>query len=374
MESSLFQPFKVGSMELPNRFVRSASYDGLADPIGGPTDQSIQLYRNLGQGGIGLIVTGFAYVSPMGQAAPNQYGIYDDRLIPGWKRVTEAVHSAGESKIAMQIVHCGINSFALRKEGKVLLAVSKIELKRPHREMTDDEIEGIIDGFAAAAVRAREAGFDAVQLHGAHGYLFSQFASPLYNLRTDRWGGSPENRRRFHLEVIRRIRSSVGRDFPLFIKFGVQDDKPVGMPLEDGLEISRRMEENGIDAIEVSGGVGRISSRGAVDKPEFRDRTAAVKRTVSIPVMMVNGIRSLTTAEDIIRSGDADIISMARPFIREPHLLLRWHDEQSSAAKCISCDKCFPILEKGEGLHCGEERRISGLPVSNASTVKPDED
>ena len=210
-------------------------------------------------------------------------------------------------------------------------------------------------------VRVREAGFDAVQLHGAHGYLFSQFASPLFNHRNDRWGGSPENRRRFHLEVISRLRKALGNDYPILIKFGVQDDKEGGMPLSEGIEICRQMVKAGLNGIEVSAGVGSAIARlreGEISKPVFRERAAAVKKAVNIPVAVVNGIRSLETAEDIIRSGDADIISMSRPFIREPHLVLRWQKGDISPAKCISCGKCMPIAVKDESLECSEEKRL----------------
>ncbi|MDO9333950.1 MAG: NADH:flavin oxidoreductase [Dehalococcoidales bacterium] len=363
MSSKLLSPFTIRNLGLSNRIMRSATWDGTADETGAVTDRSVAIYRELGSGGIGLIVTGYAFVShPLGQANPNQYGIYSDVLIPGWKRLVKAVREGGDSRIAMQIVHAGINSVFLVRKGYTLLAVSKLaEVNRPHREMTDDDIEGIINDFTAAAVRVREAGFDAVQLHGAHGYLMSQFASPLFNRRTDRWGGSPENRRRFHVEVVRRIRKAVGKDYPVLIKFGVQDDREGGMSLAEGLETCRQMVDVGIDGIEVSSGVGTSSAvikEGGSDRPAFRERAAAVKKTVNIPVAVVHGIRSLKMAEEIIDSGDVDMVSMSRPFIREPHLVSRWQRGDIRPATCISCNKCFPILMRGEPLECGEERRL----------------
>lgn len=350
-------------MKLPNRIMRSATWDATADSSGAVSDDSVNLFRELGQGGIGLIVTGYAFVShPLGQANPGQYGIYDDRLIPGWQRLVKTVRNNGDSKFAMQIVHAGINSGYLVQKGFTPLAVSKLSgLNRPHREMTGEEIEGIIRDFSAAAIRVREAGFDALQLHGAHGYLMSQFASPLFNQRTDRWGGSAENRRRFHLEVTRRIRQAVGNDFPLLIKFGVQDDREGGMPLSEGIETCRQMEKAGMDCIEVSAGVGNVSlviKENEIDRPVFRLRVSAVKQAVNVPVAVVNGVRSLELAKDIIDSGDADLVSMCRPFIREPRLLVRWQKGDTRPALCISCNKCFPIVGRGEPLECGEERRI----------------
>ena len=362
MTSKLFTPIKIGKLELKNRFMRSATWDAMADDSGLVTDRSIALYHELNTGGIGLIVTAFAFVSfPSGQAGVGQYGIYSDKMIPGWKQIIREAHEYG-SKIAMQIVHAGINSGSLSQKGIDLWAVSALpEVARKHHEMTDVEIEGIITDFVAAGVRVREAGFDAVQLHGAHGYLLSQFASPLFNHRNDRWGGSPENRRRFHLEIISRLRKALGPDYPILIKFGVQDDKEGGMPLSEGLETCRQMVKAGLNSIEVSAGVGNAIARlheGEISKPVFRERAAAVKKTVNIPVAVVNGIRSLETAEDIINNGDADIISMSRPFIREPHLLLRWQKDDTSHAKCISCGKCMPIAIKQESLECAQERRL----------------
>lgn len=360
MTLKIFEPVKIGKLELRNRTMRSATWDGTADSSGAVTELSMAIYRELGTGGIGLIVTGYAFVTPLGQATAGQYGIYDDKMIPGWEKIVKDVHKNG-GKIAMQIVHGGTNSAYLSAKGTTLQAVSSLPDMAPaHREMTDEEIEGIISDFVAAGMRVREAGFDAVQLHGAHGYLMSQFVSPLFNHRTDRWGGSPENRRRFHLEVIRRLRKALGNDYPILIKFGVQDDKEGGLNLNEGVEIAREMEKSSINAIEVSAGIGTSAAIAKTKglEPAFRERTAAVKHTVKVPVALVSGIRRLETAEEIIASGDADIISMSRPFIREPHLVLQWEKSDGTSAKCISCNKCFPILRRGEGMECGEERRI----------------
>jgi len=361
MSSILFEPIAIGGLELKNRFVRSATWDATADTTGAVTDTSVALYKRLGEGEIGLIVSGYAFVSPLGQAVVGQYGVYRDEMIPGLRRLAEAVHRGG-SRIALQIVHAGINSGYLVGKGSTLLAMSTMpEMSRPHREMTSEDIAGIIADFAAAAVRGREAGFDAIQLHGAHGYLMSQVISPLFNRRTDQWGGSAENRRRFHLEVIRQVRGAIGADFPLMIKFGVMDDREGGLALDEGIETARQMVANGIDAIEVSAGVGQAALTANEGDPEralFRERAAAVKRVVRVPVAVVHGIRSLETARSIVESGDADMVSMCRPFIREPDLVARWKRGESAPATCISCGRCFPIVARGEPLECGEERRL----------------
>lgn len=368
MSASLFEPNRIGRLEVKNRFVRSATWDGTADSSGAVTDTSVALYQKLAQGGVGLIVSGYAFVSSLGQANSGQYGVHTDDMIPGLRRLVQVAHEGG-TKIALQIVHAGINSSCLSRKGIALQAVSKIEgIGTPHYEMTEEQIEVLISDYVAAILRAREAGFDAVQFHGAHGYGMSQFLSPLFNIRTDRWGGSAENRRRFHLEVIKRARQSVDNDFPIMIKFGVRDDREGGLSLIEGLETAQQIAKEGIDAIEVSAGVGtpvQVTKEGDPERAYYRERAAAVKKMVTIPVMAVGGIRSLGIAKSIVSSGDADLISMSRPFIREPGLVTRWQTGKTEPAKCISCNKCFAVIAGGEPLECGEERRLREEAISD---------
>ncbi len=356
----VFQPVRIGSLELRNRFVRSATWDASADHSGAVTDASVAIYRQLGQGGIGLIVSGYAFVSTLGQANYGQYGAHRSDMIPGLRRLVQAVHQSG-SKIALQIVHAGSNSGYLASLGTKVLAVSATPaLTRPHREMTEEDIEAIIADFEAAALRGCEAGFDAIQLHGAHGYLMSQFQSPISNLRQDKWGGSPENRHRFHLEVISRVRQAIG-NFPLFIKFGAQDFKEGGLSLSEGTETARQMAVQGIEAIEVSSGIGlpsRVSREGKPEIAYFREKASAVKQAVKVPVIAVGGIRSLEMASNIIQCGDADMVAMCRPFIREPGLIARWQSGDTVPARCISCNRCLGVVGRREPLECGEERRL----------------
>jgi len=360
MNINLFEPYRIGNLELRNRFMRSATWDGSADVSGAVTNASVVLYRELGKKGIGLIVSGFAFVSLSGQAVEGQYGLYDDEMTAGLRRLAAAVHE-GDSRIALQIHHAGISAAGHIEDA---MAVSRVpHITRPHHEMSEEEIEFVINDFVAAAGRAVAAGFDAVQLHGAHGYLMSQFLSPVLNNRTDRWGGTLENRARFHLEVIRRIKKAVGPDYPLLIKYGIRDESVRGLSLADGLEVARRMVEAGIDAIEVSAGIASIRAAiptlkpGEPERAVFRERAAALKQAVNIPVALVCGIRSLNMARDIVNSGAADMISMCRPFIREPDLLKRWQQlEQPST--CISCNLCHREIVAGRGLGCGQERII----------------
>ncbi|MGB6837802.1 MAG: NADH:flavin oxidoreductase [Dehalococcoidia bacterium] len=359
---SPFAPITIEGINIRNRFMRSATWDSTATDDGEVTDASVKIIEDLARGGVGLIVTGFAYVSEHGKAVLRQLGIFHDRHIEGMRRLVNAAHDH-DAKIAAQIAHAGINLLRVDHAGRTALAPSKTEaFHAPHRAMTSVEVEGIVRDFGAAAARAREAGFDVVQLHGAHGYLMSQFLSPLTNRRTDEWGGSPERRRRFHVEVMRSVRQAVGDDYPVWIKLGLRDRRRGGLRLSEGIEALKAMTTEGLSAVEVSTGFGGRSAQ--VRRPEdeerayFREDSAEAKRAVDIPVMLVGGIRSLSMAEDILRCGDADMISMSRPLIREPALIARWQRGDTAPAKCISCNKCFEFGARGEPLECGEERRL----------------
>ena len=354
---NLFEPYNINNLSLKNRFVRSATWDCAAADDGAVTDISLNIYKALGEGGTGLIVTGFAYVSAAGCAAKGQYGVHNDSMIPGLRKMAETVHRAG-AKIALQIHHGGIS--AVNEAPAPAVSVVRY-IRKLHREMTSEEIEAIINDFAAAAARAKAAGFDAVQLHGAHGYLISQFISPLMNRRTDKWGGSLENRARFPVEVIKKVRQAVGPDYPVMIKLGIRDENEQGLKLADGIKTAEWMIEAGIDAIEVSAGVGGsaipIARPGDPEIAVFRDRAAALKKAVNIPVILVGGIRSPEAAQDIVNSGDADMISMCRPFIREPGLIKRWESGDTSPAKCISCGLCINFGREDQRLlECGQNR------------------
>jgi 2,4-dienoyl-CoA reductase-like NADH-dependent reductase (Old Yellow Enzyme family) len=240
-------------------------------------------------------------------------------------------------------------------------------LGQRHRMMTGEEIESIIDAFAAASKRAVEAGFDAINLSAGGRYIGGQFISPLFNLRTDKWGGTPENRRRFHLEVLRRVRLAVGPNFPIIVKGELKDTIDGGLTLEEGIEAYRQMASSGADAMEITAASpGLIGERPGVnwsivtgkDQAYARDDAAALKKVVSIPVILNGGIRSFELAQAIVDSGDADMISFGQPFIREQDLIARWQRGDRKRAKCINCDRCWGIAHSGQKMVCGEEASL----------------
>jgi 2,4-dienoyl-CoA reductase-like NADH-dependent reductase (Old Yellow Enzyme family) len=284
-------------------------------------------------------------------------GIYDDALIPDLAALVETVHREG-GKIAVQINHGGMQ--CSRESVSSTVAPSAIDapfLQQPAREMTLDEIEMAIDAYAQAARRAKAAGFDAVQLHGAHGYLINQFLSPFVNRRTDEWGGALVNRMRFLRAVCAAVRAQVGPDFPLFIKYGMVDGVEGGLTLDESVRVVAAMAEMGLDAVELSGGItaGPIqNSKAGVRAPEdeayFRHFAKAARPVTSLPLMLVGGFRSRQVMDDVLDTGDADFISMSRPLISEPDFPNRLRQGKPRAA-CISGNRCWP-KEAGEGIAC----------------------
>jgi 2,4-dienoyl-CoA reductase-like NADH-dependent reductase (Old Yellow Enzyme family) len=357
MAIDLFSKYKIGKMELKNRFARSATWDATANEDGSVTEKSISLYQALAEGGVGLIITGHIFVERQGKAGAGQYGIHSNEMIPGLKKLTDTVHKSG-ARIAAQLAHAGLYSLEREETAKVVSEIPQV--KRLQHEMTDSEISELIETFAVAAKRSVEAGFDAIQLHGAHGYLMSQFLSPLYNRRNDRWGGTAEKRRAFHIELLKAVKKAVGKDIPVFIKLGIMDEKDGGLTIEEGLETVKQMEKEGLDGVEVSLGFGtaiRTAPENDTDQAYFRDLAATIKKNVSIPVMAVGGIRTLKTAQDIINGGQADMISMCRPFICEPDIISRWRQNPESPAGCISCGKCFGNAVKYQMVSCRKNQK-----------------
>ena len=360
--AELFESVSINGMKLANRFVRSATWEGLASREGSVTPKLTKMMVELAKNEVGLIISGYTFVSPEGQSSPGQLAIHDDRFVAGLWAMVEAVHKAG-GKIALQIVHGGrfvdpaltglqpIGPSAIAKDGQTTC-----------RAMSKPDIANIVSAFTQAAVRAKQAGFDAIQLHAAHGFLLSQFLSPALNQRTDEYGGTLENRARFLLEVVRSVRKVTGPDYPLLIKLNSEDFLEGGLTRDEAVQVSAILEAVSIDAIEFSGGT-VISPEKFVPvrpgKPKtpqgevfYREAAKLYKARVRIPLMLVGGIRSYETANDLIRRGVADYISLGRPLICEPGLVKRWHNGDHRESECASCNSCFAPASDGRGVYC----------------------
>ena len=378
-QNLLFTPMEINGMQLKNRLVRSATYEHMATEDGKATDQLINFYSKLAQGGVGLIVSGATYVQENGHGLPCQIGISNDDHIPGLKKLVEEIHGH-DTRVALQLVHAGRQTTPTAIGGKIPIAPSAIEpdpfFNTSPKEMTEEEISETIDAFGAAAQRSKEAGFDAVQLHAAHGYLLAQFLSPHTNRRTDDWGGNPENRMRFVIEVNNSVREAVGDDYPVLIKLSVEEGLENGIKLEEASNIAMRLSQIGIDAIEISGGtiVDSVFMMSRGDIPiDMITRTAEpstkeqmenffysikdmvkyeeaywlrhaekIKETIGdVPLILVGGMKYPQTMTKILEENKADLISLCRSLIKEPGFPNEMVEGRKDPSKCAFCNRCL---------------------------------
>lgn len=352
-------PWKLGGLTIPNRLVRSATLECLSNRDGSPTPRLTDVLVDLARGGVGLIIAGTAYISREGQGEKNGTGLHEDRLIPSLGRLCESVAGAG-GILAAQIIHCGstLEPAAMKEKEKIYGPSAGIDPVNGARvtELSRAHIRRITDDFHAAASRAKRAGFRAVQIHAAHGYLLNQFLSPSRNRREDEYGGSLENRARFLYQVLEAVRDAVGPGFPVMVKMSGHDGFEGGVAPDEAVEVAAALDAMGIDAIEVSGGTPEGEAKGGWDhiRPApFRegalfDYAAMIKARVGCPVISVEGWRTPDAVCRALKTIDA--VSMSRPFIREPDLAGRWLGGDSAPARCVSCNKCLEILaDKGLG-------------------------
>ena len=392
--SQLFAPAALGSMELKNRFVHSATFECLAHDDGRVSPELIKRYQNLARGEVGLIIPGYMYVHPAGKASFKQVGIHDEAMAQGLAELADTVHAEG-GKIAFQLVHGG------RQAPKAVLGQAPLapsahgrdpaSLNKP-RAMSQADIEEVIAAYAAAAGRAKAAGADAVQVHGAHGYLISEFLSPFFNRRKDDWGGSAEKRFRLLGEIYGAVRGAVGPEMPVLVKLNGADHTPKpGITPELAKQYVAWLVEMGIDGVEISCGTyySFHMVRGQVPRSELARALPAWMRPIaklkfrsqikanafeplfnlpaareiqpalgSVPLLLVGGVRKLSEMERVVQEGQAQFISLSRPLIREPFLVKRLRQGKASEAACISCNKCFAAIYNRMPLRC----YVDGLP------------
>jgi len=358
--SVIFTPWRLGSLTLPNRLVRSATWEGMANDEGFMTPEILELYRRLAGGGVGLIVTGYAYVLPNGKGLPHQLGVFSDAHMDGLARLAEAIHEEG-GRVLLQLVHAGGQTDYKTTGADELIAPSAVPYPSHNvtpRAIGTGEIPMLVEAFALAARRAMEAGYDGVQLHAAHGYLINRFLSPASNRRSDAYGGDIAKRARFGVEVLRAARSATVPGFPLSVKLNGEDFEPDGLGIEEALIAAQLFVEAGAEHIEVSGGTPAAAKNGPVRlgitrerEAYFREHAKAVKRAVNVPVGTVGGIRSFEVAEELLATGVADSLAMARPLVCEPDLPLRWLRGDRAPSLCRSDSRCFVAGLKG-GIRC----------------------
>ncbi|MBC8393667.1 MAG: NADH:flavin oxidoreductase, partial [Deltaproteobacteria bacterium] len=374
--SVLFEKTKIKGMKLNNRLVRSATHESMADDEGFPTDHLFKLYERLAKGGIGLIITGNTYVSRDGKDK-SMLGIDTDEHISKYRELVNHVHQNG-TKIAIQLNHCGRQT-TKEMTGTQPIAPSAVKdksLSVMPREMTEADIERIIEAFVQTARRATESGFDALQLHGAHGYLINQFLCPHTNRRQDKWGGSIENRMRFVTEIYERIHKNVGDDYPILIKISAYDYMKNGLKPEESIVMAKEMAEMGFDGIEVSCGIGEDGGsalRGDIpfdvilDEWEMkpipfvqgynRESAKNIKSKVSVPIFAVGGMIDPTFMEETIQSGGADYISLCRALITDPNFPKKIRAGSREPSRCIHCNLCLYYLPT-RSVRCYQGKRV----------------
>ncbi|MCE3266904.1 MAG: oxidase [Solirubrobacterales bacterium] len=374
--SPLLRPGMIGQVRLPNRVIRAATSESMANPAGEVTDEMVELHAALARGRVGLAFTGHMFVEPRGRYGDAQNGIHDDAMLPGLHRLTEAVHSAG-GRVFAQLAHAGSQTECDDFEPIAPSPVDNVMTGRPVREAADEELTATVAAFGEAARRAREAEFDGVHLHAANGYLISEFRSPLTNRRTDRWGGDPAAREQFPLAVIGAVREQVSPEMGVTMKLGFQDFVPgEGLDPETAVNGAVGLAGAGLDAIEVSANLmtdyvsASIQPYIAVDRrraaedllvhrlwkepePEayFLPFARALRKHTDIPIVLVGGLRRTETMERLIESEETDFVSLARPLIREPDLVRQIEAGRTGLVDCVSCNICV-MHEQRHGLRC----------------------
>lgn len=361
----MWTELKIRGAIIANRFVHTAVGEGFAKTDGSASSRLRDRYALLGyRGAIGLIITGHVFVAPEAKLRDGQSGLWKDTQIAGFAKVSAAAKRDG-SRIFMQLTHGGIMTSKARTgvipKGPSALNIQGIEVG--NAAMTLEEIAAWPELFANAARRAREAGFDGIQLHMGHGYGLCQWISPFYNKREDEYGGSIEKRARLPLEVIAAVRKAVGEDFPIIAKInGIEEGLEGGLTTEDAVQTAKLLEAGGLDGVEITGGSCILSDpktspmrpvkAGSDDSLYFRKEVKEFRKALNIPITLIGGVRSFKQAQMLRNNNEADLIGICRPLICEPDLVHRWHEGKLDKPLCISCGRCIPVCRTTIGVHC----------------------
>lgn len=378
----IFEPITINGTTFRNRMVVSAMVTNYCNEDGTPSEKFMAYHEHKAKGGYGIIITEDFAVTRTAGASKTLAGIWDDCQIKPWKVFTDRIHNAGAKTIA-QIYHAGRQTSS-QITGEQPIAPSAIKdptMPEMPREMSTEEIHRLVQAFADAAVRAKKAGFDGVEIHGAHGYLINEFVSPFSNKRCDEYGGSTENRTRFPREIIQSVRKAVGSDFPIFYRMSSEEYVPGGLEIEEAKLIAKLMEDAGADCIHCSQGVfatGHIIIPPApVPVGGFVHHAAALKSVVNIPVIAVGRINDPMLAESILASGSADLCTMARASLADPEMPEKAkRGECAAILHCIGCVQgCAGEHEKGNPIRClvnpltGMEDEYDLTPVATPKSV-----
>ncbi len=375
----LMQPYRLKNLELRNRIVMAPMLSRLCDPNGAVSQKLIDYYATRAEGGVGLIISEYCYIDDQeSKAHPGQLGVYDDQLVAGLGDLAEAIQERG-AKAILQICHAG-RATSAKYMGRQPIAPSGIPSYTGEmaREMTFEEVEAVSESFAEGARRAKAAGFDGVELHGAHGYLMAQFLSPYTNRRTDKYG---RDRGLFALETLDRVRSRVGKDYLVGYRMSGEEFVEGGVTLKEAKAFAKRLEERGIDYIHVSAGISEtghnIVTPTYLPKGHLLLLAEGIKSAVTVPVLAVGAIHDPDLAEETLQKNRADLIVMGRALIADPELPQKIQSGQLEDIRtCLRCnDGCSSRMPPNKTQRCainaevGRERQMRLHPVSRAKQV-----
>ncbi len=318
--ADLLTPLMFSGLTLRNRIVMPPMWSGQATPEGCVTEAIIEYHRRRAAAGCGLVIVEHAFVHPLGRHTPTQLGVHSDKMMEGLSRLAAAVQAEG-AVVALQLAHAGSRGSSKILRRKPLGPSAIHHPNEPNGEIPDEvtipQVHEIVTAMGDAAERARMAGFDAVEIHAAHGFLLSQFLSPLTNRRPDEYGGNLENRARIHREALNEVRRRVGPRLPVFVRLGAHDEMPGGLDLEESCIVAASLVKIGADLIDVSGGL--QGSLGASGEPGyFVGYAAAIKASVPVPVLVTGGIKEAEFADRIVREGKADLVGIGRAMLEDP--------------------------------------------------------
>ncbi len=361
MNETMLQPFQLGSLTLPNRIIMTTIKLGYGTQKGEVTDRHVAFYVRRAQGGVGLITSEPLYVQRNGRELATQLGIHSDDLLAGLSKMVGAVHRAGGLMMA-HINHAGrvanpqlVSADDLVSASDVLCPANQV---RP-RPLDQSEIAAVLAAFGAAAHRARQAGFDAIEIPFSHGYLIHQFLSPHTNRREDEYGGKFENRFRFGRQVITAVRQQVGSDFPIIVRLNTTDYVDGGLTIEDAAEIARNLEALGVNAISLTSGtmcesVPFCLYPTGTPKAHLLPMAAQIRKAIGVPVMVAGRIRAPAIAREAIDSGQTDLIGLGRPFLADPDWVRKAQaKDEGSILLCAACHQgCLAQLRLGRGTGC----------------------
>ncbi|MEA4853622.1 MAG: NADH:flavin oxidoreductase [Christensenella sp.] len=354
---ALFDHTKINNLDLQNRFARSGTWLGFAQKNGHLNEAVYKIYEDLAKGGTGLLFTSFAYITEEEHPNNRMIGIYDDSFIPEYHKLAEIVH-AQNVKIVAQIVYGGSQNICYEEDKKKMYIIGPSAVFNERSGITPvvaskEDINVLAENFAAAALRAKKAGIDGVQIHAAHGYMLSQWLTPFFNRRTDEYGGDIHNRARIIYEVYTAVRKAVGNEYPVMIKLNCSDFmKEEGLTEEDAMKVCTQLDEMGIDLIEVSGGntsgVGNFEKTARKHLHKVEDQSyfwmfasQAARRMKHAKIMLTGGNLNYRRMENLLNQTDIEYFGLSRALICEPDLVTRWKKDPEYIARCVSCNGCL---------------------------------